>query len=1332
MSEAVFNEVLKISIDTASFAASMKEVEQIYAQSLQNMPNLSDMGSLAAANQFSAAARQISDAAASIESHVAEMSSDVEAAMDRVGTSAAEGGAAAAEGLEQIPKAASRATVSIANMVSGLATAMNRIPGRMAVIFAMKVALELLKAPFEFLAEGFKNLAEQSADFKTTANDLTNEWSKFQSVAAKPLFDTVLDAMHKVSQYAKENKDEINTFMDGIGKYVDVLAKVFGSAAIEVFTELKPILVVIALAFNDLALSIGLSVTGMVKLLELAANPENAKQIGKEALANAKELLQAHQEIENSLTGGPAIQGLDKGIVGKNEQPSISELRSQRDLANQQTKSAAQDQVDIVNLKEKTFQISEQEGGEKRRQISRETTAAIFKNEKELMDKLIEARNISGPDSKYRAEIDKAIKQETGGPVSGAGSGMSQAQHNAAKGELEEQVQNLKDQKTAYDRKNEAIRAQHTLEEQMAKEAAARHRETYLQAYAQENTAEQRRYNDQKANIAKMYGPDTANLKGEAAVNVAKATQENEEQHSAAIRGLEDRRTDSVVKDLQYQEQIVAAQNKSKTAVDEIAVKQAKLTGDKEGEMRAEQQLLVDKVTEARATASSAYALAAATKGTGPEGEKFGAAATTAQANATAAENEAKVGALTLDTRIANEKRREAEEQLKVKLAVEQTAEAEAKRVGSKPAQAIDHKAELQTQLEIAQSQLVSAQATADIVLSTAQHAKDLENVADKQKTVADLQNQIKAISGGVSGSPDSVAATEAAKTAVELARANDAQVKLTGNKHKELQAHVAVLEAMQKELDLNVKIAQANLAAQNTFGPHTEEQQAIINSLKQQLAVALAAQHTGATATNIAEINATGNGQALAQFGVNLGELTDNISHSSGILETFGLGLQAATTFLTNFGQKLATAYTDLKKGNIGGAVSAASQAAGGAAGAIGAIADSASQTATDAASQIGNAMGSFASSIPLIGGLIGGAVSMISQFFSTSIQNMVTDLQDQIQAIGLQASTKQIGIQQQIAELKQAEQTAQAELGGKKKAASQLQSIMQSLNSQIVTLEYQAAQTVQTFNDLVQAANTGTAAGNAVATQWLNTWTQVNQQVEAYIQAGGSAVVAAAYLNQQLQTQQTQLQTQLNSGNQTAISDALQLNQLEQQKVEMMQKEAQTEFGLLNSDSLERNVASAVATGQQLTQQREAYAEQITQLNYQLTTEQLKVAAETQIFNLATSTAALQAQSNALTLFSLQQQLNAYKEIQAILSATSGLSFAPGQGAGAPGAGLNGNQASIPGLPGVTGTSTVSIGTINVNTNGPVTATNAQSLGAAIAQNIASGRTNFSLPGY
>src|SRR5208282_202207 len=156
----------------------------------------------------------------------------------------------------------------------------------------------------------------------------------------------------------------------------------------------------------------------------------------------------------------------------------------------------------------------------------------------------------------------------------------------------------------------------------------------------------------------------------------------------------------------------------------------------------------------------------------------------------------------------------------------------------------------------------------------------------------------------------------------------------------------------------------------------------------------------------------------------------------------------------------------------------------------------------------------------------------------------------------------------------------------------------------------------------------------------------------------------------------------------------------------------------------------ASAVATGQQLTQQREAYAQQITQLNYQLTTEQLKVAAESQIFDLATSTAALQAQSNALTLYSLNQQLATYREIQAILSATSGLTFLPGQGAGASGAGLNGNQAGIPGLPGVTGNSTVSIGTINVNTNGPVTATNAQSLGAAIAANIASGRTNFSLP--
>jgi hypothetical protein len=373
------------------------------------------------------------------------------------------------------------------------------------------------------------------------------------------------------------------------------------------------------------------------------------------------------------------------------------------------------------------------------------------------------------------------------------------------------------------------------------------------------------------------------------------------------------------------------------------------------------------------------------------------------------------------------------------------------------------------------------------------------------------------------------------------------------------------------------------------------------------------------------------------------------------------------------------------------------------------------------------GKASESLGSMVPVIGPMIGQMFSAISGLFQAGIQTMVNNINQQVQNINLAAQTKQIGIQQQIAELKAEEQSAIQALGGKKKASSQLTSILNSLNSQIAQLQYQAQQTVQQFNDMVAAANTGNAAGNSVASQWLNTWQQINAQVESYIQAGGSLATSAAYMNQQLQQQQQALTGQLNQGNVQAIQDALQLNQLEQQKVDMMKQEAATEFGMLNSDSVERRTASAVATGVALTTQRNAYAQQLLDLNNQITAEQEKVAAESKVFDLNQSIAALQNNQNALNIAALNQQLQSYQEMQAIIKATNGMVFTPGSIN--PGAGLNGSQAPIPGEPGVAGPV---IGTVNVTTTGPVTSENAATLGAAIASNIRSGRTTFTTPKF
>ena len=598
----------------------------------------------------------------------------------------------------------------------------------------------------------------------------------------------------------------------------------------------------------------------------------------------------------------------------------------------------------------------------------------------------------------------------------------------------------------------------------------------------------------------------------------------------------------------------------------------------------------------------------------------------------------------------------------------------------------------------------------------------------DKEDRINKLQAQIQALREQLvrdttgANAPAAVNLEQNLSVAEAIAKANSEEAKLIGNKHKELEANLELLKVEEQRARLTQEQARAELARVVSNPASTASE---IQNVLSKVAVANAAQATKTESLQIATTNATTGGQAAASFGVNLGQMNAQLQDINPTLANFSTAIVGTLAALGQLAKGVTEFITQLHSGNIGGAIGTGlSTVAKGAGEAASKIADNVSNS--DA---VAGALQGISSVAGALGPVVSGVMGVVTGLFETSIQNMVTDIQNQVSNINLAAQTKQIGILEQITQLKQEEQTAISELGGKKKAKSQLNAILQSLNQEIAQLQYQAQQTIQQFNDMVEAANTGIAAGNQVASQWLQTWQSINAQVEAYIQAGGSAVIAAQYYNQQLQQQQQQLQNQVNSGNATAIQDALQLNQLELNKVDLMKQEAATEFGLLNSDSLERNVASAVATGNALTIQRDAYAQQLTQMNYQITTEQLKVAAESQIFDLAQNTAALQAQSNALTLASLQQQLLAYQEMQKIIQSTTGLAFTPTTIN--PSAGLQGTQAPIPGMPNVNGVSGATVGTINVTINGNATVDNVQSLGSAIASNIRSGRTTFALPG-
>jgi hypothetical protein len=552
----------------------------------------------------------------------------------------------------------------------------------------------------------------------------------------------------------------------------------------------------------------------------------------------------------------------------------------------------------------------------------------------------------------------------------------------------------------------------------------------------------------------------------------------------------------------------------------------------------------------------------------------------------------------------------------------------------------------------------------------------------------------------------------------------NAAEAETIGNRRQHAALLKQIIQLKQAEVELELKAAQDKRSSDAAGSPEDMRDAALIS----QLQVKIAQLQKQLSHTNYSD-DAVGRRQYASDnggvpsaadnmgkaLGLNFDDLSKDMTNADTVLQQFVIGITAGVTALASMTQAAGQFYETMKKSGLGSAIG----------GAMGnshvddALASGAQSLGDSLGGSAGSALSAISNEMPMIGPAISSVMSVVTNLFSTSIQNMVNDINQQVSAINEQAQTKQIGIQQQIAELQAEEQSAISQLGGKKKAQSQLNSILQSLNTQIENLKFQAAQTVQQFNDMATAGGLGNMTG--VMASWAATWQQINQQVEQYIQAGGSMSTAAEYMNQQLQQQRQTLQDQVNQGDATAINDAIQLNNLLTQRVQMMKQEAATEFGLENGDSLERNTASAVQIGTQLTQQRQQYALQLQQTNSQIALDTGRVAAESKIFSIATNLAALQAQSNALNLYSLNEQLQKMQDMQTLLNSTNGLTFTPGSIN--PGNGLNGTQAPIPGEPSVAGPINFAAGAIVIN--GDVTEANATTLASQIASNLRSGRT-------
>lgn len=298
---------------------------------------------------------------------------------------------------------------------------------------------------------------------------------------------------------------------------------------------------------------------------------------------------------------------------------------------------------------------------------------------------------------------------------------------------------------------------------------------------------------------------------------------------------------------------------------------------------------------------------------------------------------------------------------------------------------------------------------------------------------------------------------------------------------------------------------------------------------------------------------------------------------------------------------------------------------------------------------SSLGTALGKAFSSAPVIGGLLSAAGTLftsISSIFTQEATEIAETITKNLQNINNAYTDQTATLIQTLQAVQAQRQDAINQLSGQKGGQDELNKLLPQMDQEIAQLQLQIKQAKINFENSLQDLQ----LNNTALSGAFDKWQQINKQVQDYLSAGGSVTNANKLISDSLEQMKVAAGDALNQGYQQAISDAENLNNLIQQRMQMERQEAETEFNTINGDALERRGTKAINEGTQLQQEKAQYQQQIESLNSQIDLTQQKVNLEGQIFNIAMSTSQLMETSNALQIQQLQEQLTILKGQQAI----------------------------------------------------------------------------------
>lgn len=262
-------------------------------------------------------------------------------------------------------------------------------------------------------------------------------------------------------------------------------------------------------------------------------------------------------------------------------------------------------------------------------------------------------------------------------------------------------------------------------------------------------------------------------------------------------------------------------------------------------------------------------------------------------------------------------------------------------------------------------------------------------------------------------------------------------------------------------------------------------------------------------------------------------------------------------------------------------------------------------------------------------MGAALGGIMGQKQEEVQTDITNLTLSFKD----IMSNYSSNNASLTQTVANLESLISQAEADQASSKKGGSQFAQLITQYNEQITQLEDQQSQIMaQMSQQLVQV-------GSPQAYQpIINSIQEIVQQYTQFVGAASNATQLAQaneYLTTSLQNLgQTYTET-LQQDEENAIQEALQLNQLYDQRNQLEYEYLQQVQSIQGQGTLTRGTTLAQSKYSQLYNLDVNTANQLNQINEQINLTQYQVSAAQQVFQLATTQAGLQTQ-----LLALQEQ--------------------------------------------------------------------------------------------